>query len=1109
MVGSGVSEVSAILVLMHEHKHLGRAVPLKQIEEISMNLLINGGFEAGWTRKTHTGVEYGEIFVPEGWTAFWKEGLPVPHDPSNTKGYGRPEMHVIKKEEPYLNPARIFSGNQSLKMFTFYRIHEAGIYQQVTGILPGKTYKAYYQCHAWSSIEDDPFHSSVEGEGWKNFLFQVGIDPTGGTDPWSNQVIWNGGRRIYDVFSLDPPNLEVTAEAESMTVFLRSSVLWPFKHCDAYMDDAVLELVENTLPTVYGYPVIATGPKLHLHAIGQSGADDAIPYMRDKGCPFPFMKIVAPQPWDVLAARNLKALNPDTHFIVRIMRGMDPLINVEGPDFYQYAQTYMNSILPIMRQYKEIDYWELWNEQDLPGEAGHIRMANFAITCMDIAEAEGFKLALMSYSTGVPEPEEWQAIWDETDFFQRAKAGEHILSLHAYGRSRYPSEYVSHVLRPLWLYENILIPGNCVVPYVFTEYSVTDIDGGGIWRHPEYPDPEDLLREFEVTEEALSSQWYCLGASVYLFGDAFSDYCMNSIWKEFCDMLLKFKDRQNALPPTEDEEPQQCYHRYVRIADPNLHSKLDMDDIYRKGRAELVTTTPSWDDAIPRKADRPAAWLTNTVNGGPVYDEDTQEEYLAWVAARDPGTVLLFDSLPQVPFAFSQLDTLWGSIYLGESPYTMAQYGCLVTAYASLFTTVDSSVTPYNVVNYLNQHNGFLADGRLMIAKPFGMYPEEFEYLGYHTWREEGQVANLSLVLDKLSVAPVIIQVDYKPGTSMLDSHFVLALREVDGDIVIMDPWAGDITLLMPRYGRGTLEQSIFAMIDYRITTGETKTDTLIGINDPEDLGARHWLEKGMVVVPVQLLGGPLQFDYTDEDSKMFVELRYHWSTDCGGAGTLPLPGAGSSQFVRDAIATIRASKGVAGWIIANEYNNPREFPRDGSLNPQIVADTYNAIRAGVADLGPKMAPGAVDPFNALAGDPRDWLRQVYERILGAEFTVFHGYTRGPNPDYEAMFTDPPLEGWQYLSYPGCVTALRDEALPVRYKDLPLYVTEFNHILKDNGEPGWNEDERVTELVKRSYAQAVALSFAGLIVYRWEGDAWAIRTNEAVKAAIGEILRGD
>ena len=1065
-----------------------------------MNLLINGGFEGGWTRKTHTGQEFGEIFVPDGWTAFWMEGGKVPWDQSNTNGYGRPEMQVIQKVEPFLNPLRIYSGNQALKFFTFYRIHDAGVYQTVSGILPGETYKATYKVHAWSSVKDSPPLSTIDGDGWKNFTFQIGVDPTGGTDPWSEFVEWSEGIHQYDAFGLTP-NLEVTAEADSMTVFLRSSVLWPFKHCDAYMDDAVLELIEDDDPEPTDYELIATGPKMHLHSIGQSGADDAIPYMREHGCPFKYMKVVAPQRKDVLAARNLKLLNPDTKFVVRLMRGVDPLINVEGPDFYGDAQAYMNSLLPIMRDYREIDYWELWNEQDLVKQ---LQLFKFALKCMDIAEAEGFKLALCSYSMGVPENYEWQEAWDKTGFFQRAKAGGHILSLHGYGNSNNPEEFESLMLRPKWLYENILIPNDCVVPYIFTEYNITDVDGGGIWRHPDFPTVESLLNEYRYVEQILSEQWYCLGASVYQFGDGFSDYCMNSIWKEFCDMLLEFKNRQNALS---NEVPQQGYHRYVRIADPNLHSELDLDAIYRKGREELVTTTPSWDDAIPLKKDRPAQWLTNTVNGGPVRDEVTQNIYLAWATRRDPGTLLIFDEEPEVPFAFSQLDARWGDIYLGRSPWTVSQKGCVVTTIASLFTIIHHEVTPYDVVNYLNQHGGFLDDGRMLMAKPFDMFPE-FEYLQYYTWRDEGQTADLGLVLRRLAISPVVIQVDYKPGTGILDSHFVLALREVDGDIVIMDPWAGDVTLLMPRYGRGSLEQSIFALLDYRITTGEAETDTLIGINDPEDLGARHWLEGGMVVIPVQLKGGPVRFDFLGGDTEVYVELRYHWSTDCGGAGTLPLSGVERRIFIQNAIETIRNSGGVAGWIIGNEYNNPREFPLDGPLNAAIVADTYNAIRNGVADLGVRMAPGAVDPFNAQAGDPRDWLRVVYERISGAEFTVFHGYTRGPNPDYEAMFTDPPLEGWQYLSYPGCVEALVP-SLPMKYQNLPLYVTEFNHILNDAGEPGWVKDGRATELVKRSYEQAVSLGFAGLVVYRWDGDAWAIRTNEAVKAAIGGILRGD
>ena len=90
--------------------------------------LQNPSFEGGWTRETHSGQEYGEIFVPEGWTAFWREGAPVPHDPTNLNGYGRPEMKVIQRGAPYDNPPRIAEGNKAAQLFTFYRIHDAGYY---------------------------------------------------------------------------------------------------------------------------------------------------------------------------------------------------------------------------------------------------------------------------------------------------------------------------------------------------------------------------------------------------------------------------------------------------------------------------------------------------------------------------------------------------------------------------------------------------------------------------------------------------------------------------------------------------------------------------------------------------------------------------------------------------------------------------------------------------------------------------------------------------------------------------------------------------------------------------------------------------------------------
>lgn len=228
--------------------------------------LQNPGFEGDWWRKTHTGVEYGEIFVPVGWTAWWKEGLPVPHDPANTNGYGRPEMQVINKEPPFLDPPRIQEGNRALKFFTFYRIHEAGLYQTID-VTPGALYNLSLYAHAWSSQDDNPHTSegapgaffALEGEegltdDQRNFTFCVGVDLTGGTNPWAATVQWGMGAHIYNAYSARVPALGFVAKGTQATVFLRSSVLWPFKHCDAYLDAVVL--TENTTPEpeCYGEP---------------------------------------------------------------------------------------------------------------------------------------------------------------------------------------------------------------------------------------------------------------------------------------------------------------------------------------------------------------------------------------------------------------------------------------------------------------------------------------------------------------------------------------------------------------------------------------------------------------------------------------------------------------------------------------------------------------------------------------------------------------------------------------------------------------------------------------------------------------------------------------
>jgi len=258
------------------------------------NLLQNAGFEGGWWRRTATGQEFGEIFVPEGWVGFWREGGPVPHDPGNPNGYGRPEMHVINREPPFLDPLRVRSGQRAAKFFTFYRIHDAGFYQQVTGLTPGTRLEFTGWAHAWSSTSDNPQHSDGAGTGpyfvrvgeydppsgvadggVRNFTFTVGIDPTGGIDPWSPTVVWGEGAHIYNAFAQIPP-VQAVATGASVTVFVRSSVLWPFKHCDSYIDDMLLTTVEpegSPVQISVAPTTVAAGRVFEISATGGLGAD--------------------------------------------------------------------------------------------------------------------------------------------------------------------------------------------------------------------------------------------------------------------------------------------------------------------------------------------------------------------------------------------------------------------------------------------------------------------------------------------------------------------------------------------------------------------------------------------------------------------------------------------------------------------------------------------------------------------------------------------------------------------------------------------------------------------------------------------------------------------
>lgn len=227
-------------------------------EPTGPNLLRNGDFEEGgagnaWPLQDNIP----EVQVAPGWRAFWLDNPPsyaqvgahCNGDP--TCSWARPEFRNVLRIE---YPNRVHSGEQAQKYFTFGRQHEAGLFQQVSGIEPGTKLRFTAHMHTWSC--------TAEG-GWNNcptspnsnrpaaMHTRVGIDPTGGTNPWAETVVWSGEFESYDTWT--PFWVEATAEGDRVTVFTYSRADWTDAFArlnnDVYVDNASLVMVGEAEPT--------------------------------------------------------------------------------------------------------------------------------------------------------------------------------------------------------------------------------------------------------------------------------------------------------------------------------------------------------------------------------------------------------------------------------------------------------------------------------------------------------------------------------------------------------------------------------------------------------------------------------------------------------------------------------------------------------------------------------------------------------------------------------------------------------------------------------------------------------------------------------------------
>ncbi len=250
---------------------LALAKPLSNepAQAIGTNLLVNPGFEGigkpidnsspnpgNWTRDTFTGQQFSEIFTPQGWITWWQEGE-----------FKRPECKVIPNEAPFnSDPKRVYDGYYSGMCFTFYGKQNAGYFQVVRNLPPHAVVQGSIYAHAWACGDDA--HAAHSCGDPDSFYFQVGIDPTGGTDPFSSNIVWSAPAYNYDTYKPVGPVQATVGDAGVVTFFTRAFGKWQLKHNDAYWDDASLVLVtggETPTPTTAPPPPTSSVPPTPMY----------------------------------------------------------------------------------------------------------------------------------------------------------------------------------------------------------------------------------------------------------------------------------------------------------------------------------------------------------------------------------------------------------------------------------------------------------------------------------------------------------------------------------------------------------------------------------------------------------------------------------------------------------------------------------------------------------------------------------------------------------------------------------------------------------------------------------------------------------------------------
>ncbi|MCY4464319.1 MAG: LysM peptidoglycan-binding domain-containing protein [Chloroflexi bacterium] len=207
-------------------------------EAEAVELLINGNFDGEFTTREGAAPRH----VADGWTPWYvPPSVASPSFTNHDPNYDRESDRVHS------------NGGTAQKYFTLFATHKGGLYQHVEGLSSGATYRFSIYGYVWSSSFEDADISEDPGD----VVLRVGIDPTGGTDGTSPDIIWSTSATfLYDAYRQYA--VIATAENDAITVFIEATVGGPRANNYIYVDDAVLDVASETVFVIDDTPTPET-----------------------------------------------------------------------------------------------------------------------------------------------------------------------------------------------------------------------------------------------------------------------------------------------------------------------------------------------------------------------------------------------------------------------------------------------------------------------------------------------------------------------------------------------------------------------------------------------------------------------------------------------------------------------------------------------------------------------------------------------------------------------------------------------------------------------------------------------------------------------------------